>query len=106
MPSSGAPSMRVKALSTPLSSHTAMHMGTPISFAFASHARIALSSGLSHEARSFEVLVDKIIGERTIPWKSLAAVPAPLPLFAAATVSGAGKVQLILDVARLAQLLQ
>lgn len=46
---------------------------------------------------------DKVIGPREIVVKSLGPLLAPLGLYAGATISGAGKVQLILDPATLAQ---
>ncbi len=45
--------------------------------------------------------VDKIIGPREIIIKPLGPLLAPLTLYAAATISGSGKVQLILDPAQL-----
>ena len=45
--------------------------------------------------------VDKVIGPREIVVKQLGPLLAPLPLYAGATVSGSGKVQLILDPAAL-----
>jgi len=45
--------------------------------------------------------VDKIVGPREIIIKSLGPLLAPLTLYAAATISGSGKVQLILDPAQL-----
>src|SRR5262249_8852749 len=47
---------------------------------------------------------DKLIGPREIVVRSLGPLLSRLPLYAGATISGAGKVQLILDVARLAQI--
>ncbi|HEY2746351.1 MAG TPA: response regulator [Polyangia bacterium] len=51
----------------------------------------------------FAATCDKIIGPREIVVRSLGPLFANLPLYAGATISGAGKVQLILDVARLAE---
>ena len=45
--------------------------------------------------------VDKVIGPREIVVKQLGPLLAPLPLYAGATISGSGKVQLILDPAAL-----
>ena len=44
-----------------------------------------------------------MIGPREIVVRSLGPLLARLPLYAGATISGAGKVQLILDVAHLAE---
>jgi len=51
----------------------------------------------------FAATCDKVIGPREIVVRSLGPLFAKLPLYAGATISGAGKVQLILDVARLAE---
>ncbi|HEX6838907.1 MAG TPA: response regulator, partial [Polyangia bacterium] len=51
----------------------------------------------------FAATCDKVIGPREIVVRSLGPLFANLPLYAGATISGAGKVQLILDVARLAE---
>jgi chemotaxis protein histidine kinase CheA/ActR/RegA family two-component response regulator len=53
--------------------------------------------------RSFIVTCDKIVGPRTIVVKPLGPVLGVLPLFAGATVSGAGKAQLVFDVGALAE---
>lgn len=45
--------------------------------------------------------VDKVVGPREIVVKQLGPLLAPLPLYAGATISGSGKVQLILDPAAL-----
>ncbi len=45
--------------------------------------------------------VDKVVGPREIVVKQLGPLLSPLPLFAGATISGSGKVQLILDPAAL-----
>ena len=45
--------------------------------------------------------VDKLVGPREIVVKQLGPLLSPLPLFAGATISGSGKVQLILDPAAL-----
>jgi len=52
---------------------------------------------------AFAATCDKVIGPREIVVRSLGPLFANLPLYAGATISGAGKVQLILDVARLAE---
>jgi CheY-like chemotaxis protein len=47
--------------------------------------------------------VDKIVGVREIVIRPLSPLLAPLTLYAGATISGSGKVQLILDPAQLAR---
>src|SRR5205807_2109079 len=59
---------------------------------------------LSFGDRHFAVTCDKIVGPRQIVVKSVGPLLKPLPLYAGATISGAGKVQLILDLAALAAL--
>jgi chemosensory pili system protein ChpA (sensor histidine kinase/response regulator) len=54
--------------------------------------------------RRLAATCDKVIGPREIVVKSLGPLLAPLGLYAGATISGAGKVQLILDPAALAQI--
>lgn len=54
--------------------------------------------------RDFVITCDRIIGPRTVVVRPLGAILSLLPLFSGATVSGAGKVQLVLDVAALASL--
>ncbi len=54
--------------------------------------------------RRFAVTCDKPIGVREIVVKSLGPLLAPLGLYAGATISGAGKVQLVLDPAVLAKI--
>jgi chemosensory pili system protein ChpA (sensor histidine kinase/response regulator) len=63
-----------------------------------------LATGLlvRHGDRSFIVTCDKVIGPRTIVARSLGPLLAPLELFAGVTISGAGKAQLVFDVAALA----
>ena len=56
---------------------------------------------VSFAGKSFVGTVDKIVGPREIIIKPLGPLLAPLTLFAAATISGSGKVQLILDPAQL-----
>jgi chemotaxis protein histidine kinase CheA/ActR/RegA family two-component response regulator len=51
----------------------------------------------------FLVTCDKVIGPREIVVRALGPLLSGLPLYAGATISGAGKVQLILDVEQLAQ---
>jgi chemotaxis protein histidine kinase CheA len=51
--------------------------------------------------KSLVCSVDKIVGPREIIIKPLGPLLAPLTLYAAATISGSGKVQLILDPAQL-----
>ncbi len=58
---------------------------------------------LHHGERNFIVTCDKVIGPRTIVMRPLGPLLATLPLFAGVTVSGAGKAQLVLDLAALAQ---
>ncbi len=70
-----------------------------------------LGHGLSNDRRPGVVVsfagktlvctVDKIVGPREIIIKPLGPVLAPLTLYAGATISGSGKVQLILDPAQL-----
>lgn len=70
-----------------------------------------LASGNSNERRpgvvvafagkSLVCTVDKIVGPREIIIKPLGPLLAPLTLYAGATISGSGKVQLILDPAQL-----
>jgi chemotaxis protein histidine kinase CheA/ActR/RegA family two-component response regulator len=52
----------------------------------------------------FAATCDKVIGPREIVVRSLGPLFANLPLYSGATISGAGKVQLILDVARLGEI--
>jgi len=56
---------------------------------------------LSFAGKSLVCTVDKIIGAREIIIKPLGPLLAPLTLYAGATISGSGKVQLILDPAQL-----
>jgi CheY-like chemotaxis protein len=51
---------------------------------------------------TFAVTCDKVIGPREIVVRSLGPLLTGLPFYAGATISGAGKVQLILDVSTLA----
>lgn len=54
--------------------------------------------------RQFVITCDKIIGPRTVVVRPLGPLLSLLPYFSGATVSGAGKLQLVLDVAALAEL--
>jgi chemosensory pili system protein ChpA (sensor histidine kinase/response regulator) len=56
---------------------------------------------VSFAGKSLVCTVDKIVGPREIIIKPLGSVLAPLTLYAGATISGSGKVQLILDPAQL-----
>lgn len=56
---------------------------------------------VSFAGKSMVCTVDKIVGPREIIIKPLSPLLAPLTLYAAATISGSGKVQLILDPAQL-----
>ena len=56
---------------------------------------------VSFAGKGLVCTVDKIVGPREIIIKPLGPLLAPLTLYAAATISGSGKVQLILDPAQL-----
>jgi chemosensory pili system protein ChpA (sensor histidine kinase/response regulator) len=56
---------------------------------------------VSFAGKAMVCTVDKIVGPREIIIKPLGPLLAPLTLYAAATISGSGKVQLILDPAQL-----
>jgi chemotaxis protein histidine kinase CheA/CheY-like chemotaxis protein len=56
---------------------------------------------VSFAGKSMVCTVDKIVGPREIIITPLGALLAPLTLYAGATISGSGKVQLILDPAQL-----
>jgi chemotaxis protein histidine kinase CheA len=56
---------------------------------------------VSFAGKSLICTVDKIVGPREIIIKPLGPLLAPLTLYAGATISGSGKVQLILDPAQL-----
>jgi chemotaxis protein histidine kinase CheA len=56
---------------------------------------------VSFAGRSLVCTVDRVIGAREIIIKPLGPLLAPLTLYAGATISGSGKVQLILDPAQL-----
>jgi chemotaxis protein histidine kinase CheA len=57
---------------------------------------------LTFDERRFAVTCDKVIGPRQIVVKSIGPLLRPLPLYAGATISGAAKVQLLLDLSALA----
>ncbi len=59
---------------------------------------------LEFAGRRLAVTCDKVVGPREIVVKSLGPLLAPLGLFAGGTISGAGKVQLILDPAALVEI--
>ncbi len=52
---------------------------------------------IDYLGKRFSITCDKIVGPRQIVIKELGPLLAPLPLFAGGTISGSGKVQLILD---------
>lgn len=52
---------------------------------------------IEYLGKRFAVACDKLIGPRQIVIKDMGPLLAPLPLFAGATISGSGKVQLIFD---------
>jgi chemotaxis protein histidine kinase CheA len=56
---------------------------------------------VSFAGKSLVCTIDKIVGVREIVVKPLGPLLAPLTLYAGATISGSGKVQLILDPAQL-----
>ncbi|HWM88627.1 MAG TPA: response regulator [Kofleriaceae bacterium] len=59
---------------------------------------------IDYASRRLALTCDKIIGPREIVVKSLGPLLSPLPLYAGGTISGSGKVQLILDPAALVRL--
>jgi chemotaxis protein histidine kinase CheA len=59
---------------------------------------------IEYLGKRLAVTCDKIIGPREIVLKGLGPLLAPLPLYAGGTISGSGKVQLILDPAALVQI--
>ena len=59
---------------------------------------------LGYAGKTLAATVDKVIGPREIVVRPLGPLLSPLPMYAGATVSASGKVQLILDVAHLARL--
>jgi chemosensory pili system protein ChpA (sensor histidine kinase/response regulator) len=60
--------------------------------------------GLEFAGRRLAAACDKVVGPREIVVKSLGPLLSPLGLYAGGTISGAGKVQLILDPAALVEL--
>jgi CheY-like chemotaxis protein len=56
---------------------------------------------VEHESLRFAFTCDKVVGPREIVVKALGPLLAPLPLYAGATISGAGKVQLIIELSTL-----
>jgi chemotaxis protein histidine kinase CheA len=77
-------------------------LATALTPAAAAERRTALVLG--YAGKTLAVTVDKVVGPREIVVRPLGALLSPLPLYAGATVSASGKVQLILDVAHLARL--
>jgi two-component system chemotaxis sensor kinase CheA len=77
-------------------------LATAIAPAAAAERRTALILG--YAGKTLAATVDKVIGPREIVVRPMGPLLSPLPLFAGATVSASGKVQLILDVAHLARL--
>ena len=59
---------------------------------------------VGYAGRQFAITCDKVIGPREIVVKDLGPLLSPLPLYGGATLSGSGKVQLILDPAALTRL--
>jgi len=59
---------------------------------------------LAYADKRLVCTVDKVVGPREIVVKQLGPLLAPLPLYAGATISGSGKVQLILDPAALVRM--
>jgi chemotaxis protein histidine kinase CheA len=67
-------------------------------------ARAVPAVVIDYASRRLAVTCDKIVGPREIVVKNLGPLLSPLPLYAGATISGSGKVQLILDPAALVRL--
>jgi chemosensory pili system protein ChpA (sensor histidine kinase/response regulator) len=71
------------------------------------HAPVAMPTlpaiVIGYAGRQFAITCDKVIGPREIVVKELGPLLSPLPLYGGATLSGSGKVQLILDTAVLMQ---
>lgn len=61
------------------------------------------ASVVAYAGKVFVCSFDKLIGPREIVLRPLGPLLAPLPLYAGATISASGKVQLILDSAQLAR---
>ena len=59
---------------------------------------------IDYASRRLALTCDKIVGPREIVVKNLGPLLSPLPLYAGGTISGSGKVQLILDPAALTRL--
>ncbi len=59
---------------------------------------------IEYAGKRLAITCDRVIGPREIVVKSLGPLLAPMPLFAGGTISGSGKVQLILDSAALARI--
>jgi chemotaxis protein histidine kinase CheA/CheY-like chemotaxis protein len=59
---------------------------------------------VAYAGKSLVCTVDKVVGPREIVVRPMGPLLAPLPLYAGATISGSGKVQLILDPAALVRL--
>jgi chemotaxis protein histidine kinase CheA/CheY-like chemotaxis protein len=59
---------------------------------------------IDYASRRLALTCDKIVGPREIVVKSLGPLLSPLPLYAGGTISGSGKVQLILDPAALVRM--
>jgi chemosensory pili system protein ChpA (sensor histidine kinase/response regulator) len=59
---------------------------------------------IQYAGKLLAITCDRVIGPREIVVKSLGPLLSPLPLFAGGTISGSGKVQLILDTATLVAL--
>ncbi len=69
-----------------------------------SDARSVPAVVIEYLGRRLAITCDKIVGPREIVVKSLGPLLASIPLYAGGTVSGSGKVQLILDPAALVRL--
>jgi chemotaxis protein histidine kinase CheA/CheY-like chemotaxis protein len=67
-------------------------------------ARAVPAVVIDYASRRLAVTCDKIVGPREIVVKNLGPLLSPLPLYAGGTISGSGKVQLILDPAALVRL--
>lgn len=79
-----------------------LHAALQTDILFDLHALPALV--IRYVGKTFALSCDKIIGRRQIFVKDMGPLLAPLPLYAGATISGSGKVQLILDTATLVRL--
>ncbi|HEY7957039.1 MAG TPA: response regulator, partial [Polyangia bacterium] len=78
-------------------------LGVPAPPGQTRRAALVLTAPGAPGVETFAMTCDKVIGPREIVVRSLGPLLSSLPLFAGATISGAGKVQLILDVAHLAE---